>query len=123
MPKVLVIDDNEDHIRMTCRALSHSGYDVIVANEGEEGRKLAVEEHPDLILLDLGLPDVDGQTVLGQMRRHAALSDVPIIAVTAWPPDTGARMAEAYGFDGYLSKPITFSTLSEQIAAYLPQGD
>jgi CheY-like chemotaxis protein len=51
------------------------------------------------------------------------LQTIPVIAVTAWPPDTGARMAKAYGFDGYISKPIEFSTLSEQVAAYLPTDD
>lgn len=120
MPTVLIIEDNPDHVNVTRRVLVASGYDVLSAADAETGLQMATEHLPDVILLDLGLPDVDGQTLLGQMRRVPELANVPIIAVTAWPAGTAPRMVEAYGFDGYISKPIVFSILGEQIAAYLP---
>lgn len=123
MPKVLIIEDNPDHINVASRILTAAGYDVISAIDAETGLQMANTHCPDVIMLDLGLPDLDGQTLLVQLRRVPKLQDVPVIAVTAWPPETGARMAEAYGFDGYISKPINFSTLSEQIAAYLPSDN
>jgi two-component system cell cycle response regulator DivK len=120
MPTVLIIEDNPDHVNVTRRVLVASGYDVLSATDAETGLQMATEHLPDVILLDLGLPDVDGQTLLGQMRRVPELANIPIIAVTAWPAGTAPRMVEAYGFDGYISKPIVFSILGEQIAAYLP---
>jgi CheY-like chemotaxis protein len=120
MPKVLIIEDNPDHVNVASRVLTAAGYDVISASDAETGLQMATTHRPDLIMLDLGLPDLDGQTLLVQIRRVPKLQGTPVIAVTAWPPDTGARMAEAYGFDGYISKPINFSSLGEQIAAYLP---
>lgn len=123
MPKVLIIDDNADHIRMTGRVLTREGYQVFSASDGETGLDLAIADRPDVILLDLGLPDVDGQTLVGWLRREPVLEGVPIVAVTAWPDDVAAQMVAAYGFDGYISKPITFATLGAKVAAYLPSDD
>jgi CheY-like chemotaxis protein len=119
MPKVLIIDDNVDHIRMTSRVLARKGYQVLTAADGETGLDVAISDRPDVILLDLGLPDVDGQTLVGWLRREPELQGVPIVAVTAWPDDVAAQMVAAYGFDGYISKPIQFALLSDQVAAYL----
>jgi len=122
MPKVLIIDDNVDHVRMTSRVLTRKGYQVSTAPDGETGLDTAIDDHPDVILLDLGLPDVDGQTLVGWLRREPGLQGVPIVAVTAWPDDVAAQMVAAYGFDGYISKPIQFALLADQIAAYLSQN-
>jgi len=119
MPKVLIIDDNVDHVRMTSRVLNRKGYQVLTAADGETGLDMAVDNRPDVILLDLGLPDVDGQTLVGWLRREPNLAGVPIVAVTAWPDDVAAQMVAAYGFDGYISKPIEFALLADQVAAYL----
>jgi DNA-binding response OmpR family regulator len=64
MPKVLIIDDNTDHVRMTSRVLTAKGYEVSSASDGETGLEMATANRPDVILLDLGLPDVDGQTLV-----------------------------------------------------------
>ena len=69
MPKVLIIDDNVDHIRMTSRVLTTRGHKVFSAGDGETGLEMATANRPDVILLDLGLPDVDGQTLVGWLRR------------------------------------------------------
>jgi two-component system cell cycle response regulator DivK len=101
------------------RVLEARKHQVIHASEGETGLKMAVEEVPDLILVDLGLPDIDGQTLVTFIRRVPELANIPIVAVTAWPEDTAREMAEAYGCDGFISKPINTRAFPDQIAAYL----
>jgi two-component system cell cycle response regulator DivK len=119
MPKILVIEDNPDSAELEKRVLAARGFDVLAAADAETGLQLAVDEQPDAIVLDLGLPDADGQTLVGWMRRVPALAHTPIIACTAWPEETARQMVEAYGCDGYIRKPISVSTFAAQIAAYL----
>lgn len=119
--KILLIEDNPQNALLMRRILESRGHHVIHANEGEAGLKLAVEEVPDLILVDLGLPDIDGQTLVTFIRRVPELQDIPIVAVTAWPEDTAREMAMAYGCDGFISKPINTRAFPDQIAAYLTQ--
>jgi two-component system cell cycle response regulator DivK len=78
---------------------------------------------PDLILLDMGLPDLDGQTVAGLIKGSTLLADIPLVAVTAWPQDVAADMAKAYGCDGYLSKPISARQFADQVTRFLKPGD
>lgn len=118
MKTILVMEDNAQQARLMKRLLEHSGYRILVAPDGQSGLQLALDEKPDLILLDLGLPDLDGQTVVGLLRGLPDLADVPIVAVTAWPRDTAAQMAKAYGCDGYFSKPISAREFPTQLAAY-----
>jgi CheY-like chemotaxis protein len=119
MIRVLIVDDNLEHVELVRRVLATCDYEVLAANDGEAGLQMAVTHTPDLILLDLGLPDVDGQTLLGHMRQLPQLANIPIVAVTAWPVGTAPQMVEAYGFDGYISKPLKFSTLGRELATYL----
>ena len=119
MPKILVIEDNPDSAELEKRVLAARGFDVLEAPDAETGLQLAIDQHPDAIVLDLGLPDADGQTLVGWMRRVPALAHTPIIACTAWPEETARKMVEAYGCDGYIRKPISVATFAEQIAAYL----
>ena len=101
------------------RVLESSGHQVIHADDGESGLKAAVEEMPDLILIDLGLPDIDGQTLVAFIKRIPELEDVPLVAVTAWPEDTAREMAQAYGCNGFISKPINTRAFPDQIAKYI----
>lgn len=103
------------------RVLEARNHQIIHRSEGEAGLQAAVEEIPDLILLDLGLPDIDGQTLVTFIKRVPALENVPVVAVTAWPENTAREMAEAYGCDGFISKPINTRAFPDQIAAYLPK--
>lgn len=119
MSTVLVVDDNTDHIELVTRVLTARGYTVLTATDAETGLLAATDQHPDLILLDLGLPDFDGQTLVGWMRRVPELSQTPIIAVTAWPQETARKMVEVYGCDGYISKPIRIADFASQISSYL----
>jgi len=111
MPKVLVIEDYEDNATLFERVLSSRGHTVFQAPDGETGLQMAAEHKPDLILLDLGLPDIDGQTVASQIRRMPEVASVPILVVTAWPEETARKMIEVYGCNGYLRKPIEIARL------------
>jgi DNA-binding response OmpR family regulator len=101
------------------RILEAQQHQVIHVSEGEAGLKAAVDEKPDLILLDLGLPDIDGQILASFIKRIPELENVPIIAVTAWPEETGRQMATAYGCDGFIAKPINTRAFPGQIAEFL----
>jgi two-component system, cell cycle response regulator DivK len=119
MAKILIIEDNDDNARLMIRALKPQGYELYRAADGESGLNMAMEQKPDLILLDLGLPDLEGQTVAALIKRTPELTQVPVVAVTAWPPDTARQMARAYGCDGYISKPISPKAFPAQIAPFL----
>jgi CheY-like chemotaxis protein len=101
------------------RLLEVNNHEVLHAEDGESGLKLAVEQVPDLILVDLGLPDIDGQTLVALIKRVPELQHIPTVAVTAWPEDAAREMAEAYGCDGFISKPINTRSFPSQIAEFI----
>ncbi len=101
------------------RVLEARKHHIIHVEDGESGLRTAVEEVPDLILIDLGLPDIDGQTLVALIKRVPELQNTPMVAVTAWPEDTAREMARAYGCDGFISKPINTRTFPDQIAEYI----
>ena len=104
---------------MTKRLLEAHNYQIVHASDGESGLQAAAAEHFDLILIDLGLPDIDGQTLITLMKRMPELQNTPLVAVTAWPEDTARKMVAAYGCDGFISKPINTRAFPDQIAEYL----
>lgn len=105
MSKILVVEDVSDSAALAKKILTKYNHEVIVAVNGEETLQHATLGGLDMIIMDLGLPDVDGQTLLGILRRKFGMEDTPMIVCTAWPPDSAKRMAEAYGFDDYICKP------------------
>jgi two-component system cell cycle response regulator DivK len=119
METILLMEDDAHQSRLMRRLLERDGFRVLVAADGESGLKMAMAQVPDIILLDMGLPDLDGQTVAGLIRGSTLLAQVPLVAVTAWPEDFAAEMAEAYGCDGYLSKPISARKFAEQVRQFL----
>ncbi len=119
MKTILMLEDDPYQSRLMRRLLEHGGYRVVVADDGESGLKAAMVAPPDLILLDMGLPDLDGQTVAGLIKGSSMLAHIPLVAVTAWPQDVAAEMAAAYGCDGYLSKPINARSFAKEIDAFL----
>lgn len=119
MKTILMLEDDPYEAQIIIRVMEHHGYQVLHASTGESGLQLALENQPDIILLDLGLPDLDGQTVAALLRSMPHLANVPLIAVTAWPPDTACQMAHAYGCTGFISKPISPRQFPAQIAACL----
>lgn len=120
MPDILMIEDIADNASLVNRVLTSQGYTVRWAQTAEQGLNLAEQNTPDMILLDLGLPDIDGQTLVGYLREIPTLVSIPIIAVTAWPEETARLMVEAYGCNGYISKPIDVRRFIDTIKAYFP---
>jgi CheY-like chemotaxis protein len=119
MALIVVIEDNILNARMAEKLLRHAGHKVILAEDGESGLTTVFENSPDLILIDLGLPDIDGQTVIALIRQQDSLKTKPVIAFTAWPEDTAQDMATSYGCDGVITKPIDTRGFAAQIDTYL----
>ncbi len=119
MSLIVVIEDNAQNARMAAKLLGNAGHKVMIAEDGENGLTTVFENNPDLVLIDLGLPDIDGQTVIALIRQQPALQTVPIIAFTAWPEDTAHSMAKAYGCDGVITKPINTRAFAGQVGSYL----
>lgn len=119
MSLIVIIEDDAQNARLASKLLRHSGHEVLLAEDGESGLMLVADENPDLILVDLGLPDMDGQTVVGQLRLQSSLKQTPIIAFTAWPQATAFEMAQAYGCDGVITKPLDTRAFPTRIDAFL----
>lgn len=117
--KILIVEDNQQNALLMKRVLQVRNHEIVHASDGESGLQAAVDEKPDLILIDLGLPDIDGQTLVAFIKRVPELENIPIVAVTAWPEDTAREMAQAYGCDGFISKPINTRTFPDQIAEFI----
>ena len=122
MKTILIMEDDPQQARLMRRLLEYAGYNVLHAPDGETGLQIALASKPDLILLDLGLPDLDGQTVAGLLKGSSELFSIPLVAVTAWPRDTALQMAEAYGCDGCIPKPIKAREFAHQVEAYFTHG-
>jgi two-component system, cell cycle response regulator DivK len=120
--RVLVIEDNEQNLYLTTFILERHGYEVIQAREGREGIEAASQVHPDLILLDIQLPKMDGYQVATMLRANPDLTDVPIIAVTSYAMVGDRERVLASGCTGYIEKPINPDTFVAQVTAHLP-GD
>lgn len=120
MKKILIVEDVPDNAELACKILTSRGYDVIHAINAETGYQFALKHRPDLILLDLGLPDYDGLTLASQLREQPEFEHLPIIAFTAWPLETARTMAESYGCTGFIGKPIVrVNEFIAQIDSYL----
>ena len=117
--RILIIEDNRNNFILMQRVLERHNHIVMHAEDGETGLEMALSERPDLILLDLGLPDVDGQTIAAWLKRPGNLPDTPLILVTAWPVETAREMSEAYGCDGYISKPINTREFHDQVINFI----
>ena len=117
--RILVVEDNPKNLKLVRDVLQFSGYDVIVATCGEDGVLLAAERQPDLILMDLQLPGIDGTEALRQIRESDAGRAVPVVAVTASAMNEDRDRAYAAGFDGYVDKPISVRGLQQQVYDFL----
>lgn len=118
-PRVLVIEDNALNLKLVRDVLEHAGYAVGSASTGELGVEAASSEPPDLVLLDLQLPGIDGHETLRRLRDDVLPAGVPVVAVTALAMAEDRERAEAAGFDGYLEKPISPRALPGQVAQFL----
>ena len=115
---VLVVDDVIDNVTVISLDLQQQGYRVITASDGEQAVKVAAQTNPDIILMDIGMPELDG---LGAARKiRETLKSVPIIAVTAFSTSGFQRAAYDAGFDAYLTKPIDFDRMHDLVRSLLP---
>ncbi|MBU6198165.1 MAG: response regulator [Xanthomonadaceae bacterium] len=112
----LLIEDNEQNRYLATFLLEYHGYRVVAAEDGERGIELARELRPDLVLLDIQLPRMDGYAVASALRLIEALRDIPIIAVTSYAMMGDRERALDAGCNGYIEKPIDPATFAEQIA-------
>ncbi|MCS6909012.1 MAG: response regulator [Anaerolineales bacterium] len=121
-PTILYIEDNPDNMLLVQRALEARGYNFLWAANGLSGLAEAEAKRPDLILLDINLPDIDGYEVARRIRAHAELRTLPVIAITANALRGDAEKALNAGCDVYMSKPINIRELWAKINSFLPNG-
>lgn len=117
--KVLVVEDNEGNMYLCSRILESGGYEVIPATSGEEGVELAIKEKPDLVLMDIQLPDMDGLEVTKKIRESEADGKIPIIALTSYAMTGDREKVLSAGCTGYIEKPINPETFLAEIKKYL----
>ena len=119
MPKILLVEDNEMNRDMLSRRLQRHGYSIITAIDGQQAKSLACSENPDLILMDVGLPDTDGWEVTRILKCNGQTRHIPIIALTAHALVTDRQKAFETGCDDYDTKPVDFARLTEKMDSLL----
>ena len=118
--RILIIEDNEQNLYLVTFILEKHGYEVFAARDGQEGIDMAESIKPDLILLDIQLPVMDGYTVARHLRTNTELAQVPIIAVTSYAMTGDRGKTIAAGCNGYIEKPINPDTFADEIEQFLP---
>lgn len=121
MAKILLVEDNEDNRDMLSRRLARRGYEVVLATDGEEGVNSAQSESPDLILMDMSLPVVDGWEATRRLKANPATSGIPVIALTAHAMSGDRDKALEAGCDDYDVKPVELPRLLAKIEALLSE--
>jgi two-component system cell cycle response regulator DivK len=119
---ILVVEDNERNLKLLRDVLEYAGYDVRVARTAEDGIILAVKEPPDLVLMDLQLPGIDGVEALRRLRENPRTADIPVVAVTAQAMKQDRERALEAGFNGYIEKPISVRAFPDQVRSFLSGG-
>jgi CheY-like chemotaxis protein len=120
MTKILLVEDNEMNRDMLSRRLERKGFEVLLAVDGQEGVELAASQAPDLVLMDMSLPVLDGWEATRRLKANPATSGIPVIALTAHAMSSDRSKALAAGCDEYETKPIELPRLLDKIAALLP---
>ena len=118
--RILVVEDNPKNLKLVRDVLTYAGFEVVEATSGEDGVRMALETVPDLILMDLQLPGIDGAEALRQIRMSE--KQVPVVAVTAFAMNNDRTLAFDAGFDGYVEKPISVRALPQQVSDFLTLG-
>jgi CheY-like chemotaxis protein len=120
LPKILLVEDNEMNRDMMCRRLQRRNFDVRIAVDGSEGVSMAISEAPDLILMDMSLPGMDGMEATRRIKAHPATKHIPVIALTAHAMSSDREKALEAGCDEYDTKPVDLPRLLGKIEALLP---
>ena len=119
MTKILYVEDNEDNVYMLSRRLKRKGFEIVVAVDGEQGVEMATSEKPDLILMDLSLPKMDGWTATKRIKSNNDLKSIPIIALSAHAMEEHKQRAIESGCNDYDTKPVDIERLLSKISAQL----
>lgn len=122
MSKILLVEDNETNRDMLSRRLIRKGYEVVMAEDGEQAVRMAAAEHPDIILMDMSLPVIDGWEATRRVKAQDATRVIPVIALTAHAMAGDREKALEAGCDDYDTKPIEFPRLLDKITALLARG-
>jgi len=115
MPKILLVEDNEMNRDMLSRRLAKKGFEIVIAEDGEQGVAMAASETPDLILMDMSLPVIDGWEATRRIKEGDATGSIPIIALTAHAMETDREKSLQAGCDDYDTKPVELPRLLEKI--------
>jgi two-component system, cell cycle response regulator DivK len=118
VPVVLIIDDSDANRTLARVVLRADGFETVEAATGAEGIALAIEHVPDVILMDLRLPDMDGAQAARRLDEHEVTSRIPVVAMTVMPLEESGEWLEAAGFAGWLTKPIRVGTFPDQVRVY-----
>jgi CheY-like chemotaxis protein len=121
-PLILLIEDHEDNRNIYRTILEHFGFRVEVAQDGREGLRLAREAGPDLILMDISIPHIDGWEVTRLLKGDESTAGIPIVALTAHALPEDRERAREVGCDGYLTKPVEPTRVIEEVRRYLRTG-
>lgn len=116
---ILLVEDNEDNVTVYRTILEHSGYRVVEARDGAAAIRLAREERPDLVLMDISIPEIDGWEATRILKADPDTASIPVIALTAHALESDRARAEEVGCDGYLVKPIEPRRVLEEVARFL----
>ncbi|MCX9084981.1 MAG: response regulator [Candidatus Methanoperedens sp.] len=119
--KILIIEDNEMNLYLLTFIVKKHGYEITTARDGKEGIEMALRIKPDLILLDIQLPGIDGYTVARELRKNPVTVNIPIVAVTAFAMEGDREKALDAGCSGYIPKPIDPTQFMKQVEQYFPQ--
>ena len=121
-PLVLIVDDSDKNRKLAREVLRAAGFETLEAARGDEAIAVAAKRRPDVILLDLRLPDMNGTEVARKLRSGAETGHIPVVALSASPSAGGSARLLATGFDGYLQKPIDVASFPDQVRRYCRSG-
>jgi two-component system cell cycle response regulator DivK len=119
MPRILIVEDNEENRDSLTRRLERRGFEILSANDGKAGVEVAIAEKPDLILMDMNMPELDGREATRQIKASPGMGDLPVIALTAHAMTGDRERALEAGCTDYHTKPIEFPKLLAQIEIIL----
>lgn len=114
----LIVDDNELNLKLARDVLRHGGFRTVESSTGGAAVELAASHRPDVILLDIRLPDIDGTEVLARLKTLEATASIPVVALTSFAMKGDRESLLADGFDGYLEKPISVRDFPDQVRSY-----
>jgi two-component system cell cycle response regulator DivK len=116
---ILIVEDNDKNLKLTRDLLRFHGFDTIEATNAEDGITLAREHRPQLVLMDIQLPGMDGVSALRELRQNEATATIPVVALTASVMKEDRERFDTAGFDGFITKPISVKEFPDQVRGYM----